>query len=104
MSARRPTPMTPNENEIALAVQAGEIAPEEALAAVQQMLAEAMDPDAERKAAEERRMRLSALGRKLHGEAQEQVKLRQNTEERWYQDVRQFNGQPTSTAVGCSCR
>ena len=69
--------------------------PEDALAAVEQLMGE-LDPEAiakaEKEAAEDRRMRLSALGHRLHTDAQTQVQLRQLTEERWYQDVRQFNG------------
>jgi hypothetical protein len=91
--------MTPIEQEIAEKIQSGELAPEDALSAVEQMMAdpETTDPEAlaeqERKAAEDRRQRLSALGHRLHNDAQTQVGLRQTTEERWYQDVRQFNGQ-----------
>ena len=90
--------MNPLEQEITEALQSGEIAPEDALAAVQQLMEDPslLDPELqaeqERKAAEDRRMRLSALGHRLAGEAQTQVGLRQITEERWYRDVRQFNG------------
>ena len=89
--------MNPIEQEIADAVASGQISPEDALAAVEQMLSEGMDPEAqakhEKQEQEDRRQRLSALGHRLHGDAQTQVRLRQLTEERWYQDVRQFNGQ-----------
>jgi hypothetical protein len=97
--------MNPIEQEIADSIASGEVSPEEALAAVEQLMSEGVldetltqmsEEDAaafEKKEAEERRMRLSVLGRRLHSEAQEQVQLRQQTEERWYQDVRQFNGQ-----------
>jgi hypothetical protein len=51
------------------------------------------DEDQERKAAEDRKMRVSALGVRLYTLAQEQVSQRQQVEERWYKDVRQFNGQ-----------
>ena len=85
--------MNPIEQQIVDSLQAGEATPEDALAAVMQLL---QDPEeaakAERDAAEARRIRLSALGHKLHNDAQTQVQLRQTTEERWYQDVRQFNG------------
>lgn len=55
--------------------------------------AEDEDPEHERKEAENRRARVSALGVRLFSLAQEQVQQRQQTEERWYRDVRQFNGQ-----------
>jgi len=86
--------MNPLEQKITEALQSGDIAPEDALAAVQQLME---DPEVlaeqQRKEAESRRMRLSALGHRLAGEAKTQVALRQMTEERWYKDVRQFNGQ-----------
>lgn len=86
--------MTPAEEELAARVQSGEITPEDALAAVEQLM---RDPEEiakeQRQAAESRRMRLASLGHKLRNEAQTQVGLRQATEERWYQDIRQFNGQ-----------
>jgi hypothetical protein len=86
--------MNPLEQQITEALQSGDIAPEDALAAVQQLMA---DPEAiakqQQQDAEDRRQRLSALGLRLAGEAQTQVALRQMTEERWYKDVRQFNGQ-----------
>jgi len=77
------------EQEIAEALQSGEISPEDALAAVEQLMTEEETPET----GEARRMRLSALGHRLQNDAQTQVQLRQQTEERWYQDVRQFNGQ-----------
>lgn len=86
------------EREITEALASGEITPEDALAAVERMV---QDPQAlqdalaeqQRKEAEDRRMRLASLGRKLQSDAQTQIGLRQQTEERWYQDIRQFNGQ-----------
>lgn len=82
------------EQEITEALETGAILPEDALQAVEQLLAdpEAIE-EAKRKAAEDRRMRLSALGQRLMSDAKQQEQLRQITEERWYQDVRQFNGQ-----------
>lgn len=56
-------------------------------------LAEMADPEAERREAEDRKIRIRSLGVKLFGLAQEQVQQRQQIEERWYKDVRQFNGQ-----------
>ncbi|OXE35718.1 MAG: hypothetical protein CGW95_12250 [Phenylobacterium zucineum] len=86
--------MNPIEQKITAALQSGDMAPEDALAAVQQLME---DPEAiaeqQRRDAEDRRQRLSALGHRLASEAQTQVALRQMTEERWYKDVRQFNGQ-----------
>ena len=52
-----------------------------------------IDPEQERREEESRRARVSALGVRLYSLAQEQVQQRQQTEERWYRDVRQFNGQ-----------
>ncbi|WP_146187988.1 hypothetical protein [Acidovorax sp. CF316] len=59
------------------------------------LLAEASQADAaqQRREAEVRAVRVGALGRRLLTLAQEQVQQRQVTEERWYKDVRQFNGQ-----------
>lgn len=59
------------------------------------LLAEASQADAaqQRREAEARAVRVGALGRRLLTLAQEQVQQRQVTEERWYKDVRQFNGQ-----------
>lgn len=56
-------------------------------------LAEMADPEAERREAENRKIRIRSLGVKLYSLAQEQVQQRQQIEERWYKDVRQFNGQ-----------
>ena len=85
--------MRPIEEELAAAVESGDLSPEAALTAVQALME---DPEMverqQREAAEARRMRLSALGHRLYNDAQTQVQLRQLTEERWYQDVRQFNG------------
>lgn len=59
------------------------------------LLADAAEGDAvqQRREAEARAVRVGALGRRLLSLAQEQVQQRQVTEERWYKDVRQFNGQ-----------
>ena len=51
-----------------------------------------VDPEAESAELERRRSIVSRLGVRLESLAQEQVQQRQNTEERWYKDVRQFNG------------
>jgi hypothetical protein len=56
-------------------------------------LSEMVDPEEARREAENRKMRVQALGTRLYSLAQEQVQQRQQTEERWYKDVRQFNGQ-----------
>lgn len=56
-------------------------------------LSEMTDPETERREAENRKMRVNALGVRLYSLAQEQVQQRQQTEERWYKDIRQFNGQ-----------
>jgi hypothetical protein len=89
--------MNPIEQEIAAAIESGELSPQDALAAVEQLAQEQLSPEEQAKKdeqeAEDRRQRLSSLGYRLHNEAQDQVKLRQQIEERWYQDVRQFNGQ-----------
>lgn len=58
-----------------------------------QVLEAAIDPDEQRREAEARKARVSALGVRLYSLAQEQVQQRQQIEERWYKDVRQFNGQ-----------
>ena len=88
-----------NPEQIANAVQSGQMVPEEALSAVkdfmleQEAMAMSEDPEATQKQAfEDRRQRLASLGHRLYADAQNQVQLRQTTEERWYQDVRQFNG------------
>lgn len=89
--------MHPLEQEISDALAAGEMAPEDALAAVEQLIGAQLSPEEmaaqAKKEEENRKMRLAALGNRLYNEAQTQVGLRQQTEERWYQDVRQFNGQ-----------
>lgn len=92
---------------IADQIRAGELDDADALQAVEAVVlaelgeeAEAIDPlaiqqeEEQRKRDEEaRRNRVNAIGHRLHAQAREQVTLRQQTEERWYQDVRQFNGQ-----------
>jgi hypothetical protein len=57
------------------------------------MVEDMVDPEEEKREAENRKMRVNALGVRLFSMAQEQVQQRQMTEERWYKDVRQFNGQ-----------
>jgi hypothetical protein len=98
--------------EIAEQVRAGTLSPDEALQAVAVEAAQAVgagedlleedDFDEEQRAHAEReqqaaadakRQRVRALGHRLGGLAKQQVQLRQETEERWYKDVRQFNGQ-----------
>lgn len=90
-------------NNIAKRIASGEIDATGALAAVQdEILSQLPELDQEQqeeadKAAtaelESRKSRIQALGHRLYSLAKEQVKLRQQTEERWYADVRQFNGQ-----------
>lgn len=58
-----------------------------------EMLGAEVDPQQERQEAEARKGRVAALGHRLLGLANEQVQQRQAIEERWYKDVRQFNGQ-----------
>jgi hypothetical protein len=41
---------------------------------------------------DDRRSRIQAIGHRLYQQAKDQVQLRQQTEERWYSDIRQFNG------------
>ena len=102
--ARKATP-----DDIAAKVASGELDAKGALAAVQEALAEGVggmdepeeldeyqqqDADAaEKREIEARRGRIAAIGHRLSTLAKEQVSLRQSTEERWYADVRQFNGQ-----------
>lgn len=90
------TPTPHPDDEIAEALASLALTPDDAVGALEEML-EQLDPqavaEAQRKEDEARRIRLSGLARKLYSEAQEQVRLRQTTEERWYSDVRQFNGQ-----------
>ena len=50
-------------------------------------------PDDEREAW--RSERLQVLGTKLFKLAQEQVQRRQSIEQRWFEDLRQYNGQPS---------
>lgn len=93
MRAMNRTP-TPTEDEalaaeMAVALASGEISPDDLVG----MVAAVADPEAERKEAENRRMRVDGLGRRLLTLANEQVQQRQVIEERWYKDVRQFNGQ-----------
>lgn len=75
----------------------GAMSPEEALAMVDEMLGEQTSPEAQAedqaKAAEDRRQRLNALGMQLMTDAQTQVTLRNTLEERWFRDIRQYNGQ-----------
>lgn len=56
-------------------------------------LADDVDPEAEAAELERRRSVVDRLGVRLESLAQEQVQQRQHIEERWYKDVRQFNGQ-----------
>ncbi|WP_428001214.1 portal protein [Acidovorax sp.] len=89
-------------DDIAALVASGAMGADEVLA----LLAEASEADAaqqridddefaaqQRREAEARAVRVGALGRRLLTLAQEQVQQRQVIEERWYKDVRQFNGQ-----------
>lgn len=75
--------------EIAQLVASGAIGPDELV----EVLEEFVDPDQERREAEARKHRVQALGHRLLTLANEQVQQRQVIEERWYKDVRQFNGQ-----------
>jgi 8-oxo-dGTP pyrophosphatase MutT (NUDIX family) len=93
--------------QIADAVRAGEIDASQALQAVGDVLSGALPTEEEPLTEEElqaqeeqaardeeaRRNRVNAIGLRLRNLAEQQVTLRQTTEERWYQDVRQFNGQ-----------
>ena len=78
--------------EIAQRLASGELSADELVAAALEEPGEA-DPEHERREAEARAVRVGALGRRLLSLAQEQVQQRQVIEERWYKDVRQFNGQ-----------
>lgn len=95
-------------HKIAELVSAGQLDGAGALAAVEQVVRTALGPEddedegnahrvdeeeLQQREDEKRRSRVAALGHRLNGLAAEQVQLRQQTEERWYQDVRQFNGQ-----------
>lgn len=86
------TPTTEDEAaaEIARALAAGEISADDVVAAV---AVEVVDPQEQRRAEENRRHRVAGLGQRLLTLANEQVQQRQVIEERWYKDVRQFNGQ-----------
>jgi polyhydroxyalkanoate synthesis regulator phasin len=98
--------------KIADLVAAGQLDAAGALAAVQDQMGAMlpdmqdgmdmgeMDPmqqaEADRQAMQDmeaRKSRIQALGHRLYSLAKSQVALRQATEERWYADVRQFNGQ-----------
>lgn len=76
-------------DKIAEALASGEMDADSLVEALSDMV----DPETERREAENRKMRVQALGTRLYSLAQEQVQQRQQTEERWYKDVRQFNGQ-----------
>lgn len=95
MRSMTPSPAQPpslyglNPDQIAAMVAAGEISPDDVVGLLEQVA----DPDQQRRDAEARAVRVSALGRRLLSLAQEQVQQRQVIEERWYKDVRQFNGQ-----------
>jgi hypothetical protein len=75
--------------KLAGALASGDLDPDSLVEALSEMV----DPEEAKKAAEDRKHRIHALGIKLDSMAQEQVQQRQQTEERWYKDVRQFNGQ-----------
>lgn len=74
--------------DIAQQLASGEITADDLVTAVVEV-----DPVEQHRQAEARRMRVSALGQRLLNLAGEQVQQRQVIEERWYKDVRQFNGQ-----------
>ena len=63
-----------------------------------------MDPEASEAEAENRKVRVQALGSRLYSLAQEQVQQRQQIEERWYKDVRQFNGQYDPDTFGSEAK
>ena len=69
------------------ALASGDIDADDLLAAVTD------DEEAAEQALEHRRSIISRLGIRLDALAQEQVSQRQVIEDRWYKDVRQFNGQ-----------
>ncbi|MDP4076236.1 hypothetical protein [Acidovorax sp. A1169] len=95
-TAQPPTLAGLSEEELAALVAAGEITADEVVALLEQQLdpeAQRQQEDQDRRDAEARAVRVSALGRRLLTLAQEQVQQRQVIEERWYKDVRQFNGQ-----------
>lgn len=105
--ARKKTSNTDPAAEIAAQVRAGTLDAAGALSAAADAIATMTgtgddEPDEftvneqERQAEREfeaRRNRINSLGLRLLSEAQEQVRLKTSLEERWYQDVRQFNGQ-----------
>lgn len=76
-------------DKLAEALSSGEMDADSLVEALSDMV----DPEEDRREAENRKMRVSALGVRLYSLAQEQVQQRQQTEERWYKDIRQFNGQ-----------
>lgn len=101
--------------DIADRIKAGELDAAGALSAVQDQLLEDLDegqepgevedveetdPQHEKAETEARRTRIAALGHRLYTLAKEQVSLRQSTEERWFADVRQFNGQYEPNTFG----
>ncbi len=86
--------------DIAARIRAGELDAAGALAAVSEELADGLEDEApevdeveQARKDDERKKRVQSIGHRLMGLAKEQVALRQTTEERWYNDVRQFNGQ-----------
>lgn len=98
----------PAARDIAGMVASGAMGADEAVALVAEVaqVAEVTEADAaqqrrtdeelaaqQRRESEARAVRVGALGRRLLSLAQEQVQQRQVIEERWYKDVRQFNGQ-----------
>lgn len=85
-----PTPEDEDAADLARRLAAGEITVDELLGVAVEVVA---DPQAERRAEEDRRHRVAGLGQRLLTLANEQVQQRQVIEERWYKDVRQFNGQ-----------
>lgn len=72
------------------ALRTGELTADDALAVVEGMM---IDPQVQAREVEARRARVSEIGHRLQRLADEQVQLRQTHEERWLQDVRQYNGQ-----------
>ena len=76
-------------NNLAQALADGSMSADDLEAALMEM----GDPEEAERQAEERKVRIGALGIRLDGLAQEQIQQRQIIEERWYKDVRQFNGQ-----------
>ena len=91
MRAMKSPALTDDEQaaaDIAQQLASGEITADDLVTAVVEV-----DPVEQHRQAEARRMRVSALGQRLLNLAGEQVQQRQVIEERWYKDVRQFNGQ-----------